>query len=235
MTAERRLLLHIGTHKTGTTSFQKSLKVNRQALIARGIRPVLDRVYRDGAYREHRAGQHFTFAHLILRPEVMTSQRINGHVPSPGDRVRARRLDRMAERIRASDSADVILSSEQLCLLRTDEERERLARFVAQTGRAVRTVCAFREVEDWRASWHDELIKRDDGRTAVIDAQPEDARITAPWYFDTDAIRGFWETFNLTEIAFDKSADMVARVYEAFGIEAVGLATDLRINTRKAP
>ena len=67
-TAQKRLILHIGTHKTGTSSFQRSLQNNAQSLIGAGIRPIRERVpagpgwsRRRGQVRvkvdEHGAGQ----------------------------------------------------------------------------------------------------------------------------------------------------------------------------------
>ena len=232
MTGERRILLHVGTHKTGTSSFQRSLKRNHAALLPKGVRAFLDRRYENGAYSEFRIGQHMTFAHLVLRDDLLTSPRYLKTTPDLNPRQRERRLMAMAERISAFEEPDVLLSTEQLCFARTEEETARLRAFVERTGRRIETVCAFRPVAEWRESWADEIAKRDDGRQDRFAQLPDHQRIDGEWYFDPDAVRAFWRDFNLTEIAFDKTGNMVERIYAAFGIDPEGLDTDLRINAR---
>ena len=232
MSTDRRLLFHIGTHKTGTSSFQRSMIVNRDALKAGGVHPLLDRDYRDGAYIPKRLGQHRTLGHLLVRPDLKTGARLMGTTPTFAPQQRRLRLDRLAARIRDLSEPAVLISAEQFCLMRTDTEKADLGDFIAATGRRAETVCAFRDLEEWRASWFAQAARWTYEGMEETPNLPPEQQMTAEWYFDTDAIRDFWRDFNLTEVAFDKSVDMVARIYRAFGIDPSPLETGQRANVR---
>jgi hypothetical protein len=69
MTDQRRLFLHAGTHKTGTTSLQKLLFDRRRDIAARGVQVVLDH---PSAGREMPANCR-SIANAFVRQEVRIS------------------------------------------------------------------------------------------------------------------------------------------------------------------
>jgi len=236
---QRTLFLHVGTHKTGTTSFQKSLVRNEHALRTAGLRPILWK--KTGPKGNRRStGNHAAFSHAILRDEVRSGARVRGSVPNDGPRRKADRLDRIARRVATAAEPSVVISTEALCFLRTDEEQQVLRDFLAKVDREVRVLITFRAAADWRRSWLGQLQKMKPalGGVSVFDeiqSDPEDVRICGDWYFDQDAIRAFWSPFDLTELTYEAEPNMVTALYREMGIDHQGLEldTDIYANQRR--
>lgn len=231
--AGKRLVLHIGTHKTGSSSFQRSLQRNAGALIDRGVRPLRERIPGREAPPLRRANAT-GIAHLFLRPELQTGARIRGEVPALTQKEKAQRRAALAARIARMDEETVLISAEVFCFLRTEDEQESLRAFVAATGRRVETLAVFRNDAEWRKSWADQLAK--DARVSraldeAADGPGHDLR--GEWIFDRGAIRGFWAPFGLREIDYDACPNIVAALYGALGIDPEGLAIDFRLNRRR--
>lgn len=231
-----RLILHVGTHKTGTTSFQESLKVNADILRDKGVGAVGETlVGRDGEarFRYNLAG----LSDLFIRPEIATGFRLrHGHdTPTPRFEAAVRR-SRWAIDLRRRPERDLLLSAEGFCFLRTAAEARRLRRFLAATRRRPVILLATRNAADWRASWTAQLMKNKSVRAGLAKADPAH-RIDADWYFDVDAIRSFWSGLGeLREIDFDATmaveGNIVPRLYREAGIDLDGLDVDVRLNTR---
>lgn len=229
-----RLILHVGTHKTGTTSFQESLKVNTKALCARDVGVVGEAfVSRDGDSRERH--NLMGLADLFIRPEIATGHRLRSGAQRPASglaaawqrRGWARTLARRPER-------DLVLSSESLCFLRTPREARR---FLAATRRRPVILLVTRNAADWRESWTAQLMQNKRVRKGMAAAPDPALRIDADWYFDLAAIRKFWSGLGeLREIDFDaamaEDGNIVPRLYREAGIDLAGLDVDVRLNTR---
>ena len=235
MPRAKRLLLHVGTHKTGTTSFQGNLIANRDALRAKGVRHLRDKVYRNGKPRKKMQPQHLTFGNIMVRDSLNITPRVMQRVVALDHAGRAARRERMAARIRDMPARDVLISTEILCFLRTPEERDDLRAFIAATGREAQCVLVFRNTDDWRASWEDQLRKYGDERYHRLTDWPEDQRINGSWYYDKGAISSFWSDFNTTEIDYGAHTDIVTAIYDGFGIDWSGFETGHRDNLRGQP
>ena len=230
----KRLFLHIGTHKTGTTSFQESLLKNAPALIARGLRPIREPRMRQGIKRPGLRASLFTFAELFMRPDLLTGARFRQNVPNLTPPQRRNRLKVMAKRLNTLDDPALLLSTEALCFLRTPTEQNLMREFLAGIDRDVTTLVTFRSTGDWRASWLSQLAKSPDLFDAVH-ARPPENRITADWYFDKNAIRQFWGPFGLREFSYEQADDMLDVLYGELGIVAGELAPMRRLNLRRVP
>lgn len=231
-----RLILHVGTHKTGTTSFQASLKANAAVLAARGVGAVgTPKVGRDGKTRLRY--NLADFAHLFLRDTIVSGHRLRYGAGrnAPGIRGSRSRLQWALDLARRPER-DLILSAEAFCFLRTAEEARNMRRFIALTRRTPLILLVRRNEADWRASWTAQLSKNPRVRDGLAASDPT-TRIDGEWYFDLDAIRAFWAALgDLREIDFDAAiaaeGNIVPQLYRAAGIDPAGLDVEARLNTR---
>lgn len=144
----KQLVIHIGTHKTGTSSFQNSMLKNAETLISHGVRPIRGPSFQNGKRGSFKKANHMHFAHLILRPEIRSGARVRGRVPILSDEQRQRQLDNLAQRLSNFEEEILLLSAEALCFLRSADEQALLRRFLKGVGREVRTLVVFRNEVD---------------------------------------------------------------------------------------
>lgn len=226
----RRLILHIGTQKTGSTSFQGVLERHEDLLRSRGVWPWRD--LDDGRGQgQGRGGMNAGFlADCVLRDEVKSIPRLkglHGQLPAPE---RARLLARAARDIARLPHRDVVVSAEAFAFLRTREEQETMRRFIAATGRTAEVLVVFRDPASWQLSWEGEAAK-DAGVAAANAIQPPGTKITDAWYYDRKAIETFWRSLApVSVLEYDGSVNIVAALCEAAGISTDGLETALTLN-----
>jgi hypothetical protein len=138
----RRLLLHVGMHKTGSTSIQRFLFANRARLHDRGV------LYPDGPFVEPGHAAHHALAWRILgRPGFTDLSHWRAAV----------------EFIRSDASRVVVLSSEDFSLLDTDQIKA-LAEFLEDFD--VRVVQVIRNAWGYLTSNYKSNI----GRTSMTDS-----------------------------------------------------------------
>ena len=223
----KQLVLHIGTHKTGSTSFQKSMRKNADALVSLGVRPILSPVFQNGKRVSGKRANHVHFLHLVLRPEVLSGARFRGEVPVLSDQQRRRQLDRLAQRLADFEDETLLLSAEGLCFLRNADEQALLRRFLKGVGREVRTMVVFRNEADWRTRWENQLIKEGGGFYEIVRAEPDDVSILGDWYFDKREIQEFWSPFGLCQINYEAHPNIVEALYSEIGLPPGQLQTDI--------
>lgn len=174
-----RALLHIGTPKTGTTSFQAWASTNRL---------LLERAAHTRAYRGLFGGNHFEFGLLCKRQ----SRNGFGELPFPDWclpewRTQARNHIRLEIDRAKSAGQDFLVSSEVISLLRHDDELERLSQLLE--GLETRAVAVVREPNSFLDSWRRQL------GPGGWSAHPSSAGYTEPdsWLVDYPAMS---ETFD---------------------------------------
>ena len=192
----KQVFLHIGTHKTGTTSFQSLLVSHAEHLRAHGVEP----------YLETRGGQIdgncFALAHDILRADVITGSRYQGRLPKPG----LARLIRTAIHVRrflaATGARKVVFSAEAFSFLREPAEWLRLRLVFGFSGIIIVPLVVFRDEADWRASWNDQIAKNPKLGPHM---QEPGFPLLRDWWFDKAAIVRFWSRGgNLRIIDYDE-------------------------------
>jgi hypothetical protein len=140
----RRLFLHIGTHKTGTTSFQKWLKENERILLKRyGLG-----VYHGGFPNNREVG--LACANLDRLLPVR-------NIPQWSDLAWRDHVNDLARVQMERDEPSIILSAESLSFLRADDEIGRVYRMFE--GRDVTILLTLREPGDFLASWARHLTR----------------------------------------------------------------------------
>jgi hypothetical protein len=216
MADQRRLFLHVGTHKTGTTSIQKLLFDRHRDIAARGVRVILDH---PSAGREMPANCR-SIANAFVRQELWTTQRIRGTegIALFGS---GEVTEHFARQLSAS-AKHFVLSAEAFCYMRTRTERKHLERFLASVKCEVIPIVYLRKEADWRASW----MAQNSGPEFVAfrSRYPERFSLFDDWYFDRNAIVAFWRSISADTIVRDYDEEVANRgsVIPSF-LETVGL------------
>lgn len=215
------LWLHVGTHKTGTTSIQRALSLRGPDLAAAGVALGPDE-------------NAWALANLFLRPELRTSPRLQGRT-APRDLAGS---DAELARLTGARGArpDMVISSEEFCMLRTGLEALALRGTLGALFARIRPVLVLRGEAEWRASREDQLRKND--LWEIQRDLPEAQSVNGEWYYDREAIVDFWRAIGpITVIDYDEAVAREGTILPAFAraIERPGLfgGVDLRLNQRR--
>jgi len=235
-TSDKQLILHIGTHKTGSSSFQRSLMLNERALAKRGVGVIRERDM-DAASSNPNEMNLTSLSHLFVRPELPTPMRLKNESRPHEGAIKRAVLRRLWARDLAKRPQPVLIgSAESFCFLRTAREARQLSGFLSAIHRDLVVLLVARNEAEWRASWQAQLEKRPKVREGLAKVDPS-VRIDGDWYFDLAAIRAFWSALGeVREIDYDAeiaiSGNIVSRLYREAGIDPEGLETSVRINER---
>ena len=148
---ERSLVVHIGTHKTGTTSFQHALSSATERIESLGK----FHIFRS-AYTSVR-GLALELSLLVVRPSLnFTLRRL---LPdSTLESAQAQMRQTVASEL-SSNAQTVILSQEALSFLRTDREFDDLRSLLTASGRTPHFVVVLRKRESFLRSYKSQLVK----------------------------------------------------------------------------
>lgn len=229
----RQLFIHVGTHKTGTTSLQYYLADHLESLRRDGL-GVVTESRSTGAIHTNCS----KLADAVLRPSLVTGARSRDEFPT---RHRRREfvalLRRLRSDVRRLDTSRLLISSEALCFARTRAEQARM-RLVVEACRADATVIlCVRDVDDWRASWDDQLAK-DDYPRSYSPAPQDDIR--SDWYYDLDAITRFWSRVGALQViryedAVEREGSTIPAILEATHTAWAGAGRVYDLNQRRGP
>ena len=209
----------MGTHRTGSTSIQRALRMREAAL-------------RDAGTRLYPQENAWGLANLFIRAGLRTTPRVKQmtHVPD---------LAEFRSELNAAHwqlgGADMIASSEEFCLLRETIEAHALLSTLGQHFHRIVPILVLRNDADWRASRRDQLSKT--GLWDLLKALPEEASTDGEWYYDRDALLAFWRNIGpLRVIDYDAALSAQGSILPQFAdaIEQPGLLDDLdlRLNRR---
>jgi hypothetical protein len=213
------LYLHIGTHKTGTTSFQAFISEQADDLRAHGVEPWFENGGVANAWQ---------LAHHFLREDLPTPVRLKG-MEHKSEGV----MERFVRHVEKSDRPAHVVSSEAFCFARTLAESEALKIELKSLFQWVRPIVVFRAASEWRRSWLMQLTKMK--VTDAIEAVPEHNRVSADWYFNPAAITAFWQEIgSLTPIDYDRemarNASILPALQSAIGLSDVPIRKDYQRN-----
>lgn len=222
MSPRGTLWLHVGTHKTGTTSIQRAVSLREADLATAGI----------ALWPESNAQE---LANHFIRPSLWTIPRLLG-ISAPVD---VAIFDELAARMDEARGGrrDLLISSQEFCMMRDALEAQVLRGTLRQVFDRVVPIVAFRDVDDWRASRTDELIRI--GMWERQEALPDTLSSDGDWYYDPAAVRRFWAQIgDVVEIDYDVAVAREGSILPAFA-RAVGQpglfdGLDLRLNRRGA-
>lgn len=173
----KNIFIHIGTHKTGSTSLQDYLSSNRLSLISNGI------CYYSG---DLLLDNHIElYLSCIDREKDSLAQRTIDMVPLDilFDKTRAK----VSEFLTDCQAETIIFSTEGLSLLRTDMEMSRLAQIFDPSANNINIICVLRNKADYLSAYRKQILKvprrkpSDDPRSALY-VEPDS------WLIDYDKL-----------------------------------------------
>ena len=194
-----RLILHIGTHKTGSTALQNYLWAHRNELRDQGC------AYYEGIDNVNNHVELY-LASMRYERDSFAKQRRQGIVFDESY------TQRVAERVQGfvanCDLPNVIFSCEGLSLLRHRDEIERLIRVLGSGPDQVEVIVALRRKEDFLESYKHQLRKKK--RTASRDYWSALYVEPDTWLTDFETLLSVYEWgFGKENIArFDYDAEM---------------------------
>lgn len=217
-----KAVVHIGIHKTGTTSFQYVLAANAAELAKHGFR-----VFETSIDGWSLKSQALELSHLCLRPHLDAPIRIIRPDIAEQD-VQDKFREHIAAVI-AETQPVVIFSHEDLSLMRTKAEVAQLAALMAP--RDVTIVICTRNERDFLQSWRQQLRRM--GMPEVTTSSDSVSNTEAgSWLTSTDTlIQLLGETFgsqNVVVLRYEdcmaQDADVVPSLLEAAGISRFQLS-----------
>jgi len=176
-----RTIIHIGQHKTGTTSIQNFLRNKRRGLAKEGLYVPDSLVGCDNP-------SHFLLNVYSLHKNRFSSTKEKLLATNPPEYfvdLEARLRNDISKHYRIADQQgcrDVIWSNEGLYLLNSPEEYKRLFDLFAKHSSVIVCVCCFRDVESYRTSYMKQLMRQRIGFSEDKDSY----RYVKPdsWLFD---------------------------------------------------
>jgi len=198
---QRTVVVHIGTHKTGSTSFQHALS------------SAAERIEASGEFRLFRSMHTDVKSWALEVPLLVVRRSLNftlrrllpdATLDSAQIALRRHVLDELS-----SDAQHVIMSQEALSLLRTEAEFHVLRQLFAESGRIPRFVVVLRKKEAFLRSYKAQLVKMG----MPVSSQYKDSlSYTEPdsWLADTASlIHGYHRAFGANSLTVLKYEVMV--------------------------
>ena len=154
-----RTIIHVGQHKTGTTSIQNYLRNRRGDLAREGL-------YVPDSLMGSDNPSHFLLNVYALHKHRLSSRKEKLLATKPPEYfvgLEARLRNDISRHYQAAEQQgckDVIWSNEGLYLLNSPEEYKRLFDLFAKHSSKIVCVCCFRDVESYRTSYMNQLMKQ---------------------------------------------------------------------------
>jgi hypothetical protein len=212
----KRLYIHLGTHKTGSSSIQLMLREASDHLAEKGTKVIHDHP----GHRVERTNCS-SIAHAFIRSELFTPSRINGG--QPADFGSNEVIDYFIGEITESDCESFIISAEAFCYLRTRAERKLLERNLRKLNCTVIPLVYFRSLPAWQKSWKAQLTKMPKTHE-FMKLNSQKFTLLDDWYFDRDTIADFWRSISphLVVVDYDRRVAEDRSVIPSF-LDIVGL------------
>ena len=212
----RRIYLHIGLHKTGSTSFQEYCRENQEELRRQNLIWYQPMVAQSNAHE---------LATASLRPGVMEPP---SWYSGP---VSVRKY--LQNFLQSNGDKNVLISTEALSFIRTDQECRALRSLFGQEALRSEIVIlvVIRDSKEWWKSYSNEIKKS----RAGVSCDPRSYR-----HLDADGwLTDFSSLLNVMQKNFSKlqtipytKEDVVPSLLKTIGIDSDGLAKAQRLNAR---
>lgn len=153
-----RSLIHIGQHKTATTSIQHYLKINREVLIKRGL-------YVPDSILGYDSPSHFILNVYALKDNRYSTMK-ERFLEKQGVKVLQQLKERLPSEIarhytfaKELGCTDIIWSNEGLYLLNSTEEYQKLNNLFEPHSNELTCICCFRDLDSYKISYRKEHEK----------------------------------------------------------------------------
>ena len=229
----RKIILHVGLHKTGTTSFQNFILQNEALILGQGIHPYKP-IFRDNSYTANEVGLS------VLRSGVMDD------IPKVGPwNIDMSEFDAVAwrEQIRArikeicdtSDCETLLISGEYMSFARTQVEIDKLKSLLPPQV-DTHIIMALREKSEWWRSYCSEVNKWKHRVPGRVDASRNSHAHLDPsgWLCDFDTVKAlFCDNFSSVSMPAYTAEGMVKVLLSEIGIVDVEIH-EPRSNTTRS-
>lgn len=188
-------IIHIGQHKTGTTSIQNFLNKNERDLASQGFHTPNSLVGYDNP-------SHFILNVYSLEKDRYSSMKEKLQKEKPSsffDNLEGnlrKDISKQYQLAKQNNCNNVIWSNEGLYLLNSDAEYRKLLNLFLPHSSKITCICCFREVKSYRKSYSKQLLKQGISQNEVKDSY----RYLAPdsWLFD------YQKKIHILEQVFDQ-------------------------------
>lgn len=147
----KRIFLHIGTHKTGSTSLQRWLREHENLLLDNGYRLFHSQHTRDNHVELYLASMRYerdSFA-----KQSMTDIKFD-------ENYTAMVSGRVKEFLSSSEQEKAIFTTEGLSLLRHKDELQRLGEILADESASITIIVFLRDASDYLTSYRAQLLRK---------------------------------------------------------------------------
>ncbi len=194
-----KTIIHIGQHKTGTTSIQKFLQDNRISLMRKGL------------YVPSNIAGYDHPSHFILNIYSLADNRYSPMkekiIKNKGEEYLSNLEEKLKNDIESiyeeasqQKCNSVLWSNEGLYLLNSVKDYEKLNNLFSKFSSSVEIVCCFREVESYRQSYMQQLTKN----KGTLSDNPDSYRYLEAdsWLFDYNRKKNYSQWFLNNVIIF---------------------------------
>jgi hypothetical protein len=202
----KEIIIHIGTHKTGSSSFQEWLSKNPKNLKQAGIH------FFNGLSSR---SNHAELAECSLRSKIETTNKIMGSFKG-FQNLREMIIENIANTVSIVPEKKILFSSENLSLIRTKDECERLASLFP-SGVTFTILVVIREKEDFLKSYKNQIVKDGWG----ISGNPNSAHYIEGdnWLLDFEIlISSFEKHFGNIRVFQYKREGLISEMLDFLGI-----------------
>jgi len=218
----RKIYLHTGKHKTGSSSIQSYLEAHDTFFQKMGFTIIPNTIFAKARNRMGPKYNCYNLAHVLIRPELMTPMRLRGFSQTSDYQEQALQAVTVNKVLKETAGEALIISAEAFSFLRTAKERELFDMMFADFD--VRPITFFRESATWLHSWKKQLsklIKRKEeyniefSKESIFDFSPN------TWLLNDDAIRNFFHP-NGCSLSYDDAIEEYDNVIPVF-LKELGL------------
>ena len=223
-----KTLIHIGQHKTGTTSIQHYLRDHRDALMQAGL-------YVPDSLLGFDNPSHFLLNVYALDEDRDSTAKtrlrefLDADFFATLDRRLAGAVARHYQQAMDAGCEEILWTNEGLYLLDSEAEYRRLKQLFALYSDEVVCICCFRDRDSYRQSYTRQLESLD----LPLSDDPKSYRYLEPdsWLFDYDRKRALLEAvFDEVRILDYDAVDMVKVFMEELGYPPTEDTASLRLN-----
>ncbi|MGD9418321.1 MAG: hypothetical protein Q7R22_005210 [Verrucomicrobiota bacterium JB025] len=222
----KTVYLHIGTHKTGSTSIQRWLHDNKTLLSQNG---------HDIYQGIHRPDNHVELYLSTMRPERDSFAKLKRPEISFDDAYTRSVSDKVRSFIAGSTANHLVFTSEGLSLLRHPDELERLKTLIGSDYDAIRIILVLRDKATFLDRYRKQLLQKK-GRKPSTDYWSCLYVEDDTWLTDYEAlIQVYADAFgreNLHIIDYDKQPDILPALIQAIGIPPSSMPAQTAANYR---
>ena len=162
----QEVILHIGVHKTGTSSIQNALHKFDDG----------DTFYAQLGNNNHSIAMHTIFSSDYRNFHIW---KLQGITDQEIDNLRNKFLETLKAQMSRQDRRRLVICAEAICILK-EAEKEKLVEFFTSNGVALKIICYFRNPASLAASAFQERVKAGKNET-LLDPYPSFEKILEPF------------------------------------------------------